>query len=394
MVETDIFISGGGLAGLSAAAAAHAAGANVILADPAPPVQSAEADGSDLRSTAYLQPAKALFEHIGLWSLLAPHATPLTSLRVIDTEGDPPVIRTDRTFQASDLSDDPFGWNVPNWLARKVLVEHLGDLIDLRLGVGFSHVLTRDKEALVTLSDGTRIRAKLAIAADGRASPLRAAAGIDVKTTRYAQKALAFAVAHDIPHDTVSTEIYASGGAFTLVPLADHEGRPASAVVWMEEGPKALALSKLSAEALGHAATERSAGVLGSLTPITPIRVWPIVTQEALRLTARRVAVMAEAAHVLPPIGAQGLNTSLQDVAALADCLAAFPDDIGGPEMLGAYAKARQGDVHTRARAIDAFNRICKSDAAGLRHLRSAGLSAVHDIMPLRMAIMRKGLGA
>lgn len=392
--DTDIFISGGGLAGLSAAAAFAATGARVVLADPAPPVHSAEADGSDLRSTAYLQPARDLFERSGLWSVLAPHATPLDSLRVIDTQGTPPEIRTDRTFNASDLGDQPFGWNVPNWLARKTLVDHLGDRVDLRLGTGFARILTRDREALVTLTSGDVIRCKLAVAADGRASPLRDAVGIDTRITRYAQKALAFAVTHDLPHGNVSTEVYASGGAFTLVPLPDHGGQPASAVVWMEEGPKALELAKLSPDALAAAATERSAGVLGRLALATPVRLWPIVTQEATALTARRTALIAEAAHVLPPIGAQGLNTSLQDVAALADLVAADPSGLGSSAMLADYAGSRGRDIHARARAIDIFNRLCRADAPLARSLRSAGLSAVHDIAPLRMSVMKAGLGA
>ena len=392
MTDTDVFISGGGLAGLAAAAAFDAAGFSVVLVDPAPPTQTAEDDQSDLRSTAYLQASKTLFERIGLWDVLECQATALSALRIVDTVGDPPVIQTDRMFQSSDISDTPFGWNVPNWLARKTLTDHLAQRIDLRLGTGFSSILTRDKEALVTLSTSERLRAKLAVAADGHASPLRQAVGIDTITTRYAQKALAFAVTHDTAHNGVSTEIYASGGAFTLVPLQNQGQTPASAVVWMEDGPNAQHLAQLSPTALSAAATGRSAGVLGDLSVATAVRSWPVVLQEARRLTARRTALIAEAAHVMPPIGAQGLNTSLLDVAALFDAACQTPDDLGGPSMLKAYHTARARDLKSRTRAIDLFNRICRTGHPGLRAFRSAGLNAIHDIAPLRMALMKRGL--
>jgi 2-octaprenyl-6-methoxyphenol hydroxylase len=111
------------------------------------------------------------------------------------------------------------------------------------------------------------------------------------------------------------------------------------------------------------------------------------------RLTGERVAVIAEAAHVMPPIGAQGLNTSLADVAALADIAARAPGDLGTPAMLAAYARARAGDIHARAAVIDLFNRVVGSGAAPLQAARLMGLRAVHGIAPVRQAVMRAGLG-
>lgn len=394
-LQTDIFISGGGIAGLTAGIALARSGFQVVLADPAPPPQDSAAEAADLRSTAFLQPARALLEEAGLWAHLAEQAMPLEALRVINLAGAPPEIATERTFEADDLGEAAFGWNLPNWLTRRVLTEaaEATDNLDLRIGTGFATVLTREREALVGLSDGTRLTARLALAADGRASPLRAAAGIDVKTTRYGQKALAFAVTHPLPHGAVSTELYDAGGAFVLVPLPDHEGQPASAVVWMQDGPEALRLAALDDTAFGAAATERSAAVLGPLTPVTPRRVWPVVTQTADRLTAERVALVAEAAHVMPPIGAQGLNTSLHDVRALVDAAIADPGALGSTGFLQKYEAARARDVALRAQVIDAYNRLCRSDAAPAQALRSAGLKLVHDLAPVRKAVMRAGMG-
>ncbi len=385
----DIFISGGGIAGLTAAAALSELGYSVVLADPAP----ADPGTPDLRSTAYLQPAKALFERVGLWEKLSQDATPLKTLRVIDTAGMPPALQTERAFQSSDLSEDPFGWNIPNWRARKVLIDSLAERVDLRLGTGFKSILTRESEARVTLTDGTGVRAKLAIGADGRLSPLRDALGIGVQTRRYGQKALAFSVTHDIPHDDISTEIYHRGGAFTLVPLPDHESKPASSVVWMEDGRTALTLAELPEQEFDARATERSVGILGKLKRTGGIGHWPVVTQTADSLVAERCLLLAEAAHVMPPIGAQGLNTSLQDIAALISCLRAHPGDPGAAPVMGGYAKARAKDIALRAKTIDLFNRICRSDAPPVQALRSAGLKLVHDIKPVRHAIMSAGLG-
>ncbi|MEL7106166.1 MAG: FAD-dependent monooxygenase [Pseudomonadota bacterium] len=392
-VETDIFISGGGIAGLAAAGALADLGLSVVLADPAPPQDTSAVAGADLRSTAYLQPARALFERAGLWADLAPHATPLETLQVIDTTGTPPKVRTTRAFEATDISDAPFGWNIPNWRARAVLAGALDKRVDLRLGVGFADILQRDREARVTLTDGARLRARLVLAADGRSSPLRDALGIGVKTTRYGQVALAFCVTHELPHANISTEIYNRGGAFTLVPLADIDAKPASAVVWMNDARTAVDIAALPPAEFNARATERSTGVLGALTRIGGVGQWPVITQTATDLTAPRAALMAEAAHVMPPIGAQGLNTSLQDVAALIDAVTAHPGDPGAPAVLDAFAKSRRADIKLRAGAIDLFNRVCQSDNPGIQTLRSAGLKAVHDIKPLRRAVMTAGLG-
>ena len=176
---TDILISGGGVAGLTAAAAFGAAGFQVICVDPAPPVTDGADDKADLRTTAFLQPARALLDEAGLWQRLAPHAAALRIMRIVDAGGEQAEPRLTRDFAASELSDEPFGWNLPNWLLRREMLARLTELpnVSFRAGVGTATVLTRDTEALVTLSDGARIAARLLIAADGRDSPVRAALG-------------------------------------------------------------------------------------------------------------------------------------------------------------------------------------------------------------------------
>ena len=394
--STDILISGGGIAGMTAAAVFASAGFDVVCVDPAPPVTERDAAGSDLRSTAFLQPARDLLDDAGLWNRLAPYAAPLQIMRIVDAGGVDPEPRVTRDFNAADLSDLPFGWNLPNWLLRREMVARLGELpnVDFRPGTATTSLFTRQTEARVGLSDGSRIATKLVIAADGRGSPMREAAGIPVHTHRYGQKALAFAVTHPVPHNNVSTEIHRTGGPFTLVPLPEHDGLPSSAVVWMEQGPQAKTLSEMDIPAFEQAMSDRSCHLFGPLTLASRRTIWPIISQKADRLNGERIALIAEAAHVVPPIGAQGLNMSLNDMRTLRDLALARPEGLGDARMLDSYHRARHNDIAVRVKGIDLLNRASMISAQPLRDARAAGLSALYALAPVRKMLMQMGLGA
>ncbi|MEM9580160.1 MAG: UbiH/UbiF family hydroxylase [Pseudomonadota bacterium] len=395
-LDFDIIVSGGGIAGMTAAAAFGNAGFSVLCVDPEPPVTTRDAAGSDLRSTAFLQPARAFLDDIGLWTRLAPYASDLQIMRIIDAGGETSEARLSKEFDAADISDLPFGWNLPNWLLRREMSAHLAGMstVTHTTGVAATGLFTRSAEARVSLSDGRRLRCRLVVAADGRNSPMRQAAGIPVQTTRFGQKALAFAVTHAVPHHNVSTEIHRTGGPFTLVPLPDHEGLPSSAIVWMEEGPKALELLHMDEVEFTQAVNLRSCGVLGQLTLASHRTIWPIISQHAERLNGERIALVAEAAHVVPPIGAQGLNMSLADLKCLRDLASTVPDELGSPAMLADYHKARIKDVRLRVSGISLLNRTSMLSARPLRDARAAGLNALYSFEPLRKSIMQMGLGA
>ncbi|MEZ5750774.1 MAG: UbiH/UbiF family hydroxylase [Paracoccaceae bacterium] len=391
--DVDILISGGGVAGLAAAAAFGSAGFSVICVDPAPPVTTATAPGADLRTTAFLQPSIPVLTAAGLWQRLQPHAMPLQVMRIVDAGGAEPVARITHDFDAADVSAQPFGWNLPNWLLRREFVARLAELptVDFRPGIATRSLLARDAEALVTLSDGTKVAARMVVGADGRHSRVRKALGIGVRTTRYGQKALAFAVTHDIPHGNVSTEVHRTGGPFTLVPLPDREGRPCSAVVWMDTGPEIDRLKALPADGFSEAMNTRSCGLFGTLTLASSLTVWPIITQLADRLTGPRTALMAEAAHVMPPIGAQGLNMSLADLTALMDL--SRTDTIGTAPMLQAYERRRSTDARLRLAGIDLLNRASMIETQPLRDLRAGALHALYSLAPVRKGLMQLGIG-
>lgn len=393
--QTDILISGGGIAGLTATAAFANAGFSVICVDPTPPVTKLEDPKADLRTTAFLQPSRETLIDAGLWDKLAPFATPLETMRIVDAGGERPEARLIKDFNASDISDLPFGWNLPNWLLRREILASIDELDNATFLAGKSvkDVLTRQNGAIVRLSDGNSMEAKLLIAADGRNSTVRQALEIPVKTYRYGQKALVLTVSHIPSHENVSTEVHRSGGPFTLVPLPDRDGKHFSAVVWMDKKATIEDLAKLDNATLGAKCSDRSAFILGSLTVEGGHATWPIISQIADRMYGERTALMAEAAHVVPPIGAQGLNMSLGDLRVLLDLAIATPDSVGSREMLEKYNKTRHREAQIRVKGVDLLNRTSIVGAQGLRDLRAGALNAFYNVAPIRKTLMRAGLG-
>ncbi|MCY4168857.1 MAG: FAD-dependent monooxygenase [Rhodobacter sp.] len=392
--DFDIFISGGGIAGLVAASAFGTAGFSVLLADPAPAPNVRDGSSADPRSTAFLLPSRNLLEEAGLWSGLVSHATCLNALRVVDTAGWPPEVIGSYRFLPKDLGETTFGWNISNRVVRDEAARRTGNLANVETvyGSGFRSILTRTDRAYVTLTKGRRLRARLVIAADGHGSPVREAVGISATTIRYGQKALTFEARHSTPHQNISTEIYSQGGAFTTVPLPDAAGQPASAIVWMDFGARAQDLAALDGAEFDKEMTVRSSGLFGPMQRRGPVRTWPVITRQAKRMFAERTALVAEAAHVLPPIGAQGLNTSLRDIAVLLDLARKDPGALGSPRQLIRYARARTARISLLVRTVDLVNRACMSSNPGVRSARRVGLAATHGIVPLRRAIMRAGM--
>ena len=239
-------------------------------------------------------------------------------------------------------------------------------------------VTPRTDAALAALSDGTQVRAALVVAADGRDSAVREGLGIAVRRWGYGQKAVVFTVDPPAAARRASrprSTARAGRSPWCRCPTAT--ARTASAVVWMEEGPRAAELAAMPVGAFEAALNARGCGVLGRLRLASPRRLWPIVAQVAARLDGPRAALVAEAAHVVPPIGAQGLNMSLKDIATLLDLCVAARDaggDIGAPELLRALPPGAARRRALRIAGLDALNRAAMAGARPLRDLRRAGL--------------------
>lgn len=398
-IETDILVAGGGVAGLCATAAFAAAGFDTICVDPVPPVTDINAAGADLRSTAFLLPSVALLKQSGLWQRLDKYAAPLRIMRIVDSGGENHGIREQANFDAHDIDREAFGYNLPNWLLRREMVAHVTELPTARLEspVKVNRITPRTNEALVNLSDGRQVCAKMVVAADGRNSLIREQLGIDIKSWRYGQKALVFNVRCEYPHENVSTEIHRSGGPFTLVPLPDQDGVHHCAVVWMDTGANADSLQKMPEAEFNVALNLRACGVVGKLELASKRILWPIIAQRASYLYGPRTALLAEAAHVIPPIGAQGLNMSLADLATLVRLTTEARDtgkDFGAPEVLKEYHSTRWPDMAARIKGVDVLNRAAMAESQNLRDLRRTGLKMLYGLDPLRKAAMKAGLGA
>lgn len=392
MLHTDVLIVGGGIAGLICAARLGSDGWRVLVVDRADALLADGADpDADLRTTALLMPAIATLERAGLWALLADDATPLARMRLLDAGGRANIERSRADFDAREVGQAIFGYNLANPTLRAALRRRLAQLpsVMLRSPAEVAQLSCREDGALATLSSGEAVRAKLVVGADGRDSAMRQRAGIAVRRIDYGQKALVFAVAHEWPHQNTSTEIHRSGGPFTLVPMAGNH----SSVVWMERNEVAAALMAQDDAGFLAAAQERSLHILGRLRLLTRRAAWPIIAQIADRLTARRLVLIAEAAHVVPPIGAQGLNMSLADIEGLAGLMADPSRDPGAEALLVRYQRDRWFDMAARVGGIDMLNRAALAENQWLRDLRHAGLGLIHGIGPLRRQVMRMGMG-
>ena len=394
MLETDIFIAGAGLAGSIAALSFSKTGRNVVITDPFSHSDNAQLD---YRTTAYLQPSKLFLERLGVWETIEDSAMPLEIMKIIDASeaqnGD--KIKSQKEFNSAEISDSPFGWNVKNSLMRaelKRLIDRQSncELIDATSAIDFT---SRDTAAFVKLSSGNTVKAKLVIAADGRNSILREKAGISTKTHRFGQKALAFAVTHPLAHQNISTEIHNSGGPFTLVPLPDFDGKPSSAIVWMESGEKAKNLMQMEAREFEREMTARSCNILGPLKLASKRSLWPIISQIADRLCSKRLALIGETAHVVPPIGAQGLNMSLADIKLLSDLDKKYPNDLGEIHTLNEYQKHRIVDIRRRVVGVSALNKISISDNKLVQNIRAFGLENFFQLPAIKNNIMKLGMG-
>ena len=301
------------------------------------------------------------------------------------------------SFAAREIGLAAFGENIEN----NVLVEGLGKIarktrnLTLREGM-ISEIHVAPDEVEAELADGSRIEARLMAAADGRNSPARRKAGISTKSWTYPQIALTALLTHERPHRYISTEFHTRSGPCTLVPLRPLEDRPhRSSLVWLMTAEEAERRKALSGADLALEIDDQIDRLLGRIELEGAIGYFPMTGMSAERLTSPRTVLLGEAAHMFPPLAAQGLNLSLRDCAALVEVLEdarALGDDVGSPQSLKAYEAARRGDIFLRSHGVDILNRSLLWDFFPVDVLRSAGLLAFSAIGPLRRALMREGV--
>ena len=381
----DAAVVGAGPVGLTAAILLASAGARVVLFGPA------DANAGDTRTSALFSGSITALERAGVWPALRDVAAPMRAIRIVDrlSRRDYPSVVV---FDSREVGDGPFGYNIPN--------PDLVRALEARFAT-FDHATRRTQTVVaiehaadhVRLSgeSGKPARVRLVVGADGSHSRARAAAGIAASGWEYGQTAIATRIDHETPHNDVSIEVHLPGGPLATVPLPGGS----SAIVWLERPDAADRLCGLGDDAFAARLEAELAGGLRGIAMAGPRGRFPVRGLTVTTLAARRTALVGEAGHVLPPIGAQGLNLSLCDAAWIAGTAGqalARGADPGAERALAAYRRARAGDAMSRRAASDLLNRSLLFDDAALRGLRQIGLSMLVAFGPLRRALMRRGI--
>lgn len=386
-VSVDAIVVGAGPAGLTAAIALADAGVRTALV-------ARRAPYADNRTTALLGGSIDLLEQLDVWRRCTDRSAPLRSMRLVDDTGR--LIRAPEvTFNAQEIGREAFGFNIENRELTGALEARADEMAGLlRIDDDAAMVVPGDDFVEVTSQAGRAgrvVTARVAVGADGRRSICREAAGIPVTRRELPQSAVTFNVAHTHPHRNVSTEFHTPHGPCVFVPLPGDR----CSVVWVMTPGDARRLADVSDDELSIVTERQSQSILGRISVEPGRHVFPLAIEQPRHFAKDRIMLVGEAAHVLPPIGAQGLNMGLRDTADLAaivsDVLSAGGDP-GSTPALQRYDRARRADVVSRSTVIDLANRSLISDFVPLQAARAAGLHLLNAVAPLRRIAMREGL--
>ena len=381
-ITTDVAIIGAGPAGLTAAIALAASGVTVTLVGK---------PTGDNRTTALLASSVTALETLNIWPHCRDHAAPLKVMRIVD--GTQRLWRGPETeFVSGEIGLEAFGWNIANRDLVTALTAQVAATPNLiHIADDARNVVADDDSVTIELANGEKISARLVVGADGRRSLCRTAAGIETEGFDYPQVALTFNLSHTRPHRDTSTEFHTTQGPFTLVPLPGQR----SSLVWVVSPEEAERIDTLDNMQLALEIEQRSHSILGKITLEEGRGRFPLAVVTARRFAAGRIVLAGEAAHTLPPIGAQGFNLGLRDVATIAELVAQAKragEDIAGADVIDAYDQRRRADTSTRKFAIDLLNRSLLTDFLPVQSARGLGLYLLDRIGPLRRAVMREGV--
>lgn len=382
--DAEIAVVGGGPSGLIAALAIASSGAETLLVAPVPP-------GPDRRTTALLDGSVNSLVALGVWPSLAAHAAPLKLLRLVDATRR--ILRAPEVlFDSAELGLDAFGYNVENERLREILLAACGKTPGLRVIETPVSAVEPGENGVVLKFGSDEERVRLVAAADGRKSICRGAAGIKTYSRQLPQSAVVLNLRHTAPHGDTSTEFHTETGPFTFAPLQGNR----SSLVCVVTPQEAEILAAQSDEDLAREIERRAHSILGKMEIETARGIFPLSTEMADCFAAHRIALIGEAAHVLPPLGAQGLNLGIRDAAMLAELIAdarLASNDPGADETLNTYDDRRRGDVRARAFAVDFANRSLMADFLPVHAARGLALHLASRAGFFRRALMRHGLG-
>jgi 2-octaprenyl-6-methoxyphenol hydroxylase len=328
---------------------------------------------------------------LGVWQRCDGQAAPLEAMRLVDDTGR--LVRAPEVlFSCHEIGLDAFGRNLENRALVTALDARAAEIVGLdRLDDDAEIIVPDTDEVTISTASGRSVAARLVVGADGRHSLSREAAGIAVGKRDLNQLALTFSLSHSRPHRNISTEFHTPHGPCVFVPLPGNR----SSVVWVAAPKEAERLFSLTDEELSEVAEKQSHFILGRVHVEPGRHVFPLAIERPKKFAQRRIALVGEAAHVIPPIGAQGLNLGLRDAADIADLVreaVASGNDPGGSRILQRYDFARRADVLSRTFVIDLANRSLLSDLLPMQSLRATGLHLIGSVGLLRRFAMREGL--
>ena len=382
--STEVVVVGGGPTGLLAAVALASGGVRTAL------VAAREPYG-DNRTTALLAGSLNALRALDVWARCEEQASPISTIRIIDDQSG--LLRAPEVaFEAAEIGLPAFGHNIENSVLMTALETRAAALENLeRIDAAAADIATDNDRVIVRTTDGRVIAGRLVVGADGRKSLCRRAAEIDIRSHAYDQIAVTLTFRHARPHRGISTEFHTDSGPFTMVPLPGDR----SSLVWVIGANEADRTAALDGDELNAELERRSHSILGKINADPSRSAFPLTLQTASALAVNRIALIGEAAHVLPPIGAQGLNLGFRDAAAIADCVIdalARGEDPGGDRTLTEYDRTRQFDVRSRSVAVDLLNRSLLTDFIPVQGARGLGLYMSGKFGPLRRALMREGV--
>jgi 2-octaprenyl-6-methoxyphenol hydroxylase len=378
----EVAVVGGGAAGLAAALTAAISGFRTVLF--APPARFPPG-----RTAALLHGSIKILAELDVWPALAGHAAPLTAIRLVDATKR--LMRAPEvTFYASEIGLPAFGYNIPNGDLVDGLRRYAEAFEDLTLVPAPVESITPEEDRVDLRTGNSAFSARVVVAADGARSLAREAAGIRARRWAYPQSALVATLAVEHPHQGVSTEFHTENGPFTLVPLPGNR----VSLVWVERPEAAEAALAMPDDAFSAEVEERARSIHGAMRLDSQPALFPLGAALADSFAARRTMLVGEAAHLFPPVGAQGLNLGFRDVAALRAVLTRHRNDPGSPAALAAYHQARQADIRSRTLAVDLLNRSLLTDFLPVQALRGLGLSMTSAVPALRHFLMRQGIAS
>ncbi len=391
--ESDVLIVGGGLAGMPLALALAQGGLSVTLVDALDPATATGA-GFDGRVSAVAFSSCRMLKRLDVIKHLDGQMQPINDIVVSDGRVRGPGSSLFLHFDHTEIGDEPLGNLIENRHLRIALQKAIGEAPGVKLIApnAVKHI-AYGAQAVATLADGSTVKARLCLAADGRNSPTRLAAGIKTIGWDYGQTGIVTTVEHERPHEGVAQEYFLPGGPFAILPMVGNR----ASLVWTERHDAARTILALDDEAFADEMRARFGDYLGPCRPVGPRWSYPLSLQLARDYVRPRLALVGDAAHAIHPIAGQGLNLGWRDVAAAAEVIieaARLGQDIGALDVLERYQRWRRFDNVSLSLLMDAMNRLFSNDIGPLRLARDLGLGVVNLMGPARRLFMRHAGGS